>query len=285
MRVGETVSRVALRLAQAGLEDPRMESEFLVAGVLGISRPQLYLERQTELASEHAQRISETAARREARQPLAYAMGQQAFGDLLLNVTPAVLVPRPETELLVEKLVALLDTASEAQIIADVGTGSGNIALSLARHRNVQTVYAIDLSPEALAVARRNAARYDTARRCRWLCGDLLSALPENLVLDSIVANLPYIRRGDLSSLAPEVRCEPRLALDGGPSGLELIFRLIDQAPAFLSAGGMLWLEVGYDQSDVVRRYLAAAPGWAPAVIYPDLSGIPRMVCAQRKES
>jgi len=200
-------------------------------------------------------------ARRVSREPLPYILGTREFFGLYFAVDPRVLIPRPETELLVERALGLasrVSSSSGALCIADIGTGSGCIAIALAVHLPHACLYATDVSADALAVAQRNAATHGVASRIRFLWGDLLSPLPQPVHL--IVANLPYIAAQEWETLPPEVgRFEPRGALDGGPDGLDLVRWLLRQAPAYLLPGGALLLEIGASQGEAVTKLARAA--------------------------
>ncbi|MFA5974975.1 MAG: peptide chain release factor N(5)-glutamine methyltransferase [Elusimicrobiota bacterium] len=286
MNVCEALERTSRSLQAAGIADARMESEFLIAAALQIPKTHLILNTTTALSAELQTCIEHWTLQRSQRQPLAYIVGEQPFMDYSLQVSPAVLIPRPETELLVERALHFLESIRHPAIVADIGTGSGNIAIALARNPKVRHVFAIDISSEALAQARANAARCGVIDRCQWLQGDLLDPIRNfQEPLDLIAANLPYIRTEDLPGLQPEVRQEPPLALDGGKSGLELINRLIEPALQCLRPGGVLFLEIGADQSTDVEKCLRKTVGWSSVELFKDLAGWPRIVQAVKGES
>lgn len=269
----------AERFARAGLASPRLDAELLLGHALGVERIQLYTQHDKPLGVEELARIRELVRRRLTREPVAYLTGTKEFWSLELAVSPAVLIPRPETELLVE--VALrLARQTAAPTIVDVGTGSGAIALALAKELPAATVVGLDRSREALEVARGNAARLGLA--VELLESDLLAALPGDVEPDLIVANLPYIASGELGSLAPEIReHEPWLALDGGSDGLALVGRLIPGAARRLRPGGALLLEHGSAQATAIRGLLEAA-GFVDARIERDLAGLERASSGKR---
>lgn len=270
-----------VQLEKAGVPEARLDAEYLVAEAAGIPRLQLVLKSNLPLKTVWEERLSRWTRERLERRPLAYVLGEQPFMDLKLRVTPAVLIPRPETELLVEEAYRLLDARSEA-VVVDVGTGSGNIALSLAKHAQVCEVHAVDISEAALIVAKENALRNRIHKPIRWHLGDLLTPLltqPESI--DMIVANLPYVRLDELSDLSPEVRWEPGLALNGGRDGLAYIAQLIDQAQRVLRPGGELLLEIGSKQGPAVLKLLRMGR-WTDPHVKKDLAGHPRMVIAQK---
>jgi len=272
----------AARLARAGIEEPARESEFLAAAALDCTRPQLVLRRENPISDKCAALLARWTDERCRRKPLAYITGRQPFIHLDLQVDESVLIPRPETELLVERAYEALDRMDSSIDAADVGTGSGNIALCLAGHPRARRVYGIDISAQALAVARANEARLGR-RTVEWRQDDLLSSfMRSDMRLALIAANLPYVRTEALEALDPEVRWEPRLALDGGPDGLGPILRLIEQAQTVLLESGVLLLEIGYDQAGVAEN-LKRRGLWNDVQLFRDLAGHPRIVQARRK--
>lgn len=214
--------------------------------------------------------------RRCAREPLAYILGEWDFWDLTLRVTPAVLVPRPETEELAGWVLSRWRKRSP-QILADVGIGSGALAIFFARHFLSARVYGTDVSPAALRVARKNVRQHGVSRRVTCVRGDLLRGVPPRVSFDVIVANLPYVAEGEEAWLNAEARQEPPGALFGGKDGLSEISRLIPQAVPRLRPGGELVLEVGYQQARPVAQQMGRA-GLSPAEIKTDFSGIERFV-------
>ena len=282
MTLNEAIRWATERLNKAGIEEARLEAEFLVAAAVDIPRLRLTLETSKTLKPEYEKQLTYWIQERLTRKPLAYVLGEQPFMNLSLEVNPSVLVPRPETELLVEMAQELLEKRSNA-VVVDVGTGSGNIALSLAPHPHVAQLYAIDISKEALVVARRNAMRNRIKQPIHWLHGDLLNPLIDRqLKVDLIIANLPYVSREELHDLSPEVRWEPALALDGGREGVAYLFSLIDQAESVLSSQGVLLLEIGWNQDQKVTEFLAARNIWKKPCVSRDLAGHPRIVCVDK---
>lgn len=283
MTIAQTLTQVEASLRGAGLEDARAEAEFLVAGALQIPRTHLMRRRQEELTAAVAENVEEWTIRRAKREPLAYLIGEQPFIDLVLAVDSSVLIPRPETEELVEKALELLSLRNASSIVCDVGTGSGAIGLALASHEVVSKVLAIDISKEALAVAEANAHRLQLTHKWQKFEGDLLTPLrANNIQVDLIVANLPYIATEVIKTLSPEVQQEPKLALDGGMTGTEVLARLISEAPKSLRPGGYLMLEIGWDQANWVRKQLNGS-GWTNGEIFKDLSGHARIVQVQKE--
>lgn len=285
----KTLERVLQETSQAlfaaGIEEPRMEAEFLLSSILGQPRPRLILHRHETWPKKFDRKLQEWTIERQRRIPFAYIVGEQPFGDLNLRVTPHVLVPRPETELLVEEARRILDQAATPGVLVDVGTGSGNILLSLASHPRVSQGIGIDISHEALQVARQNARRLKMTPRVRWHQGHLLGpVLTDRSTLMMVTANLPYIRTKDIAGLAPELHREPRVALDGGVDGLDLIRPCVVESALVLRAGGAILLEIGFDQGEAVAALLAQSGFWSGIEVLPDLAGHPRIVRAFRKD-
>jgi release factor glutamine methyltransferase len=287
-RVEGLVEEATERLAAAGVSTPRLDAECLLAAALRCDRAALY-GRLEVLPAEAAGRFAALLERRAAREPVAYLTGTREFWSLPLTVTPAVLIPRPETETLVEAILeCLADRAAAPLTIADLGTGCGAIAIALAVERPEARVFATDASPEALAVAVENARRFRVDGRITFLRGDFTAPLfAANLTgaLDALVANPPYIPTAELEGLEPEiVGFEPQVALDGGPDGLVFHRALAAGAPRLLRSGGWLAVEVGAGQAGAVRSLLAASPGLAVHAVVRDLAHRDR-VCLARREA
>jgi release factor glutamine methyltransferase len=252
-RLMDLVQRSAAWLAERGLGNARREAEWIFGETLGLSRMELFLQFDRPLTEDEVARLRALVARRGRREPLAYVLGSQDFRGLRLRVSPAVLVPRPETEELVERVLAGLPAAAR---VLDVGTGSGAIALALRQARPDAIVLAVDLSPEALAVARANAEALGLAVEFRQ--GDLAVGIDGPFA--AVVANLPYIAEDERAQCDPETAYEPALALFAGVDGLDCIRRLVADARRLLAPGGLLWLEHGWSQAGAVAT-LAAAHG------------------------
>ncbi|HVR64111.1 MAG TPA: peptide chain release factor N(5)-glutamine methyltransferase, partial [Polyangia bacterium] len=257
---------------------------------LGLDRVQLYVQHDRPLLPDELAALRELVKRRQGGESVAYIMGRKEFFGLSFAVDARVLVPRPDTETLVDEALVYLrerltrpatESTSERPPlkVADVGTGSGAIAVAIARHARGTWVAATDVSADALAVARDNAARNGVA--VAFYEGDLDQALGPLAPLDLIVANLPYIPTAVLSSLPPEVRAEPALALDGGPDGLALVRRLVAAAPALLGPGGALALEIGAGQADDAAALMQAA-GFVDIRRRRDLAEIDRVVSGRQ---
>ncbi len=256
---------------QHGIDSARLDSEVLLAHVLDCSRMDLYTSFDQPVSQGDRGRFRELVRRRaKERVPLAYLTGVREFWSLPLRVTPDVLVPRPDTETLVRACAGL----GPGRVL-DVGTGSGCVALALARELPAATLLASDVSPAALALARANAAALELEARIDWRDADLLDGIDG--AFDVIVSNPPYIPSAEIERLAPEVQQEPRLALDGGADGLDVIRRLVRGASARLAPGGWLLLEVGAGQADAVEVLLREA-GAVELARHADLAGIERVI-------
>ena len=268
-------------LEEAGVDTPRLDAELLLAHVLDHPRAWLWAHPTEEIAPGAAQEFARLLARRLRREPLPYLLGSWEFYGRTFTVSPHVLIPRPETELLVE-LVLTWARAQQAQRIADIGTGSGAIAITLAAEMPSLHLVAVDLSAQALAVARANARRLGVAARITFLEGDLLQPLraAHCTALDAIAANLPYIAEEAYPTLMPEVRdYEPREALLAGENGIALIRGLIEECAGVLRPRGLLAVEVGLGQAERIAALLTKA-GWGNVQVYNDYGGIPRHLSA-----
>ena len=253
MTVLEVLNAATEYLRKKEVESPRLNAEHLLAHVLGKrNRIELYLEFERPLGEGERAPLRELIRRRSEGIPLQHLLGTVDFLGNLFATDARALIPRPETEQLVEFVLA--EGAFEK--VADIGTGSGVIAVSIALKLPQATVTACDISAAALDLARENAETHRTADRMVFLESDLLASIPGQF--DAIVANLPYIPTGEIPSLSREVRHDPDLALDGGPDGLDLIRRLAGEAPGKLTPGGLLALEIGYDQAGPVAKILAS---------------------------
>jgi len=256
-----------------GIASARLDAELLAAQAFGMARIELYAHFDRPLRAAELAAYRDLVSRRLAGEPVAYLLGHKEFWSLDLLVDARVLIPRPDSETLVEE--ALDRVAAAGARIADVGTGSGALALALAKERPEAQVFATDISPDALAVAGANAERLGL--NVTFLQGDLIAPLLTEGRFDLIVANLPYIPSADIDGLAADVRSEPHLALDGGTDGLALIRKLVAGAPAVLQPGGCLALEIGAGQADAVMEILGAA-GFGGVRCRRDLAGIERVV-------
>lgn len=303
-----------------GIDDARLEAELLLAHALEIERIQLYVQHDRQVTDPALSAFRELVRRRADHVPTQYLLGEVHFRHLTLKVTPAVLIPRPETEILVDEALAILQpkkrptwqfdhgefterSSPPDQELIDTGagppppaeprvldlcTGSGCIAVAVASECPRARVVATDLSGEALAVARENVESYGLTDRVMLLEGDLFAPLAglgkDERQFDLITANPPYVSQADLASLMPEVRDhEPHQALAAGPDGMDIIERIISDAPAHLAAGGHLLTEIGYDQADAVRELLAGNEDFELVGIRKDLAGHERVVHLKRR--
>lgn len=265
----------ALREAARRIE--ASEARLLLAHALGVPRSHLVAHPERALDPEAERRYAALVGRRAAGEPVAYIVGEREFRGLALRVTPAVLIPRPETELLVERALALLPEGAAADVL-DLGTGSGAVAVAIAIARPRARVLATDASAEALEVARENARRHGAG--VELARGDWLAAVRPERRFDAIVSNPPYVASGDPHLARGDLRFEPRAALDGGRDGLECIGRIAREARMRLAPGGWLALEHGFDQGDACRALLAET-GYEDVRDFADLAGLPR-VCVGR---
>lgn len=289
-KIQTLLTRARQQLAAAGCDSPRLDAELLLAHTLGRDRTWLYRYPQAEVTEAELTTFLELIARRAQREPVAYLIGHKGFYGLDFVVTPDTLIPRPETELLVETALAgaaaVIGAQAESSVysMVDVGTGSGCIAVTLAKMAPAAKVTAIDLSERALAVARLNAERHKVVDRIEFLQGDLLAPLQEPV--DLIASNPPYIDPAELAApfTTPEVnRYEPRLALAGGEAGLAIVRRLVAQASRFLKPGGMLLVEIGATQGNVVKKLAQAEFPAALVAIKPDLAGWDRLLVVKNR--
>lgn len=271
-------------LKEKQADSPRLDAEVLLAHVVGCQRIGLYT-RFEEVASDDVRaKYKQLVKQRVDGCPVAYLVGYKEFYNLKFIVSPAVLIPRPETELLVMEAIRLAKPHTKPRIL-DVGTGSGAIALTLAKHLPHAEIIACDISPEALAIAQKNAELLGVSNRVQFVQSDLLAGIPAQQ-FDFIVSNPPYIATKVVSELPVNVRnYEPKLALDGGPLGTEVIARLASAGKPFLKPAGYLLMEIGYDQGKTVPALLEAEGGYQAVTVLPDPAGLPRLVIAQRSSS
>lgn len=266
-----------------GVESARLESEVLLAHVLNCPRIELIARSLEEPAEADRVRFRELIKRRTDGWPVAYLVGQKEFYLLKFEVSPAVLVPRPETEMLVLEALRLLKPLKSPTVL-DLGTGSGCIAVSVAHQKKDARVTATDISPDALDVAKRNAATHGVTDRVAFVQGDLFAAVPAGGTFDLVVSNPPYVTPTELATLSPDVRDhEPRLALDGGPDGLAFYRRIAAGVGPVLKPGGSLLVEIGSTQDEAVRAVLGERPELELGPTLRDANKLPRVVTAKRK--
>ena len=283
-RVAGVLQRAAASLSDAGIDSPRLDAEILLMEALGWSREALYRGPEVALQDPQIARFGGFVGRRGRGEPVAYISGSQEFWSLDFRVTPDVLIPRPETEHLVETVLDFMASRSGSCRVLEVGTGSGAIAVSLAKECARAEIWATDVSAPALDVARENGRRHGVGRRIHWLPGDLLSpvrGLPGRF--DVLVSNPPYIPSGEIARLQRDVReWEPALALDGGVDGMDFYRGIVRDGVCHLREGGLLALEVGAEQGDEVSRLFEAHGELRRVRVRPDYAGLPRVVTAER---
>lgn len=294
---GELLHEGAERLRTAGSESPRLDAELLLGYAVGVGRTAIVAHHDAPVGADATARYLESIQRRAAGEPVAYIRGMKEFYGLAFVVDDRALIPRPETETLVEAAEAEVMRRLTAEgrppgsppiRVADVGTGSGAIAIALIaalRKRRAHgqiKVIATDISPDALDLARENAVGHAVADHLRFVDADLLPPVIAE-PLDLILANLPYIRSDVMPSLPVATSFEPALALDGGPDGLAVIHRLLERLPEVLTDDGVAFLEIGADQGQAIVDLVAVMlPGWT-CTVQPDLSGLPRVARVIRK--
>ncbi len=286
MTVLQAIQRSAEFLAKKGVDSPRLQAELLLAHLLKVPRMKLYLSFERVLVAGEVDAFRGLITRRGQREPLQHIVGSTSFCGFEIAVNRHVLVPRPETELLAERgwtfLNQLPAVQSRPATALDFGTGSGCLAIALACKCPAAEIWAVDVSPEALAMARENAARHGGAARIRFLEGDGFAALPPDARFDLIISNPPYIPSEEIASLQPEVRDhDPRGALDGGADGLDYGRRLAAEAARFLNPDGRLMLEFGDAQAGLLRP-IFEEQNWIVETIAEDYTRRPRILVARR---
>lgn len=283
--VHEQVATARRRLQDAGLSasEADLSARVLAQHLLGWTTERLLVDGREAGPADFVTRFAEVVGRRAAREPLAYITGAREFWGLTFEVTPDVLIPRPETELIVEAALDRYPDRHGPVAVADICTGSGCVAIALAHERPSWTILATDISAPALAVARRNAIRHGVAGRVHFAVADLLETVQGPFEL--IVANPPYVRAGDRNGLQPEVREEPAVALYAGIDGLDAVQRLLTQAPSRLRDGGHFMFEFGFGQEIEIEQMVAQSASLALVDMRRDLQGIARTAVTQKKLS
>jgi release factor glutamine methyltransferase len=291
--LGEALESATKRLRASGSPTPRLDAEVLLAFVLGTHRTAVLAHPDAPLGNDAAERLRTCVTRREVGEPVAYIRGLKEFHGLTFSVDARVLIPRPETELLVdlgqERIAAALTSApcsagAPPLRVVDVGTGSGAVVVALGsalRKRGLLEAVDLlgtDISRDALAVAAENAVAHGIADHVRFIEADLLPPGPDAAPFDLLLANLPYVRSPDVPGLPVAATFEPVIALDGGPDGLVQLRRLLDRAPAMLAATGVALLEIGGDQAEAAFAEAAGRVPGRPLVLHRDLAGLPRVV-------
>ena len=270
------------------IDSPRLTAEMILAHALDMDKTSLYLYPERPISGHHIALCRDLVARRIAREPLAYILGEAGFWSLMLHVTSDVLIPRPDTECLVETALAHIPekkSSNSPMRIIDLGTGSGAIILSLAKERPGHVFLAVDASMPALRLSVKNAIRNDLEPHVAFFRGNWLDSVSRTGagVFDMIVSNPPYIPAGDIPDLEPEVRCfEPFEALNGGKDGLDDLRHIVTRAPLYLRRGGMLFLEIGFDQEEAVAEIIRKNGNYAHVVFHKDLAGHTRVVSMEK---
>jgi len=280
--IAEAVIKGSQVLRAAGVPEARREASALLSFVIKRNRTFLISHADDTVEAADLDYFAEVIQRRAQGEPQQYITGHQDFFGLDFRVTPDVLIPRPETELLVESAVSLLGRTVEASVICDVGTGSGCIAIALLHELPNARAVAIDISEAAIEIARANAIRHSVDERISLLVSNCFASLSSGARFDLIVSNPPYVSAAAMSGLQREVRDhEPHVALTPGGDGLSIIRRLLEDGPAYLRVGGYLLMEIGFDQGSVIREMISPRD-WRLLDIKPDLQGIPRIVVLQK---
>ena len=284
-------AREALRQATKRIEagrslSPRLDAELLLADVLGVRREDLFAAPERVLDRAEAERFEAAVRRRERQEPVAYILGRRAFRTIELELNDNTLIPRPETETLVEVCLEALGAMDAPEpLVLDIGTGSGNIACAVATEHPTACVVATDVHPAPLDVARRNVRRLGLSGRVELLVSDVFDDLPPGLRFDLVVSNPPYVTPEALRRLRPEVRgFEPHVALRAGEGGLEFYRRIVPRAPQWLAPGGVLAVEIAEGHVVEVLGEFVAAARYEEIDVRPDLGGAPRVVWAKLKQ-
>ncbi len=280
--IGRVLSWTKQYFADKGVEQARLDAEVLLSHVLGMDRLHLYVRFDQPLLPEELAAFRAMVLRRAAREPVAYILGCKEFMGLEFFVSPDVLVPRPDTELLVEACETRLQEMLEASIL-EIGPGSGAVVISLLKRQPQWQAAAVELSPQAAAIVRKNAKRHEVETRLQLYEGDLFAPVAGRQ-FDAVVSNPPYIPEVDLEGLQPEVHREPRMALAGGVDGLDFYRRLVQEGGGYVRPGGWLLLEVGIGQAKEVAQ-LGMRSGWQVDAILPDYAGIERVVALRKQGS
>jgi release factor glutamine methyltransferase len=288
MTLFEVLKGSADVLKNQRVENPRLNAELLLTQCLGLSRETLYANLRREIQTEEKQALDELLRRRMAGEPLQYLLGHQEFWTVDLKVDSRVLIPRPETEVLVDQALSILATPSgRVPRVLDIGTGSGAIVIALTKEIGEIFAVATDISQEALQVAKENARKAGVGQRIRFVRGDLLHPFRSltDGVFDLILSNPPYICRSDIEGLTREVKDhEPRLALDGGEDGLDFYRQMSRQVPSYLREGGWLLVEIGQGQETEISVLLEQSGCFSAPELVRDLSGIERVIKVQKAE-
>jgi len=279
----ELINETTGYFKKKGIESARLDAELLLAHCLGIGRIQLYIAFERTLTEAELAAYRELVRRRASGEPVAYLIGYREFWSIKIRVQHGVLIPRPETELLVEETLRILKSEDRGAAVLELGTGSGAIAIALAKEIKNSVIYAGDISPAALDVARQNIAEQGLQERIRLVCGNGPAPFKQVALFDLIISNPPYICSRSIPALAPEIKDhEPVQALDGGDDGLTFYRQWIPQMPALLRRGGRAVLEIGAEQSEAVSQLFRDAGAFAEIAVKKDHAGHTRSVIARR---
>lgn len=293
--VSEILDKVTSYLKRRGIPEPRIDAEVLLAHVLEIERLEIYLNFDSRVTEKDLSAYKKLIERKVRREPVAFIVGYKEFMGLKFFLNKDVLIPRPETEILVEKVIEKVRNIGKSRnygyrrdnslTIVDLCTGSGNIAISLARNIASCKIYATDISKGAIQVARKNAKFHNVEGRVEFLLGDLFSPLEKlnsNLAVDFVVSNPPYVKSKDLVLLSPEIKKEPLSALEGGNEGLNFYHRIIPEASKYLVDGGYLIMEIGDYQGKAVMNLIKKEKQFSPPQLVKDYAGLDRVIVAQK---
>lgn len=262
---------------KAHVSEPRLEAEGLLSFTLEVSKEYLLINRDKEITDDSFNKYMEVLDLRKSGMPYQYIVGEKHFMGLIFNVSPSVLIPRNDTEILVEEVLKRLKSGDT---VLDIGTGSGAIAVSIAKYKDVK-VYAVDISDEALEVAKENACENGVSDKVIFIKSDLFSSIPKDIKFDLIVSNPPYIRSNEINELQEEVKREPKIALDGGEDGLTFYRRIVKDSINYIKFGGIIAFEVGFNQAWDVKDILIDS-GYSDIEVVKDLQGIDRVVLGKR---
>lgn len=280
--ISQQLRKATEQLKKSGIENARLDAEVLLAYVLNKRRLALYVQSEKVLNEKELKRYHNLLKRRLERVPVAYLTGHKEFMGLNFAVTPDVLIPRPDTEILAQGVIEHLQSYKRALKLADLGTGSGAICISILKFVENVEASAVDISKNALEIAEFNAEKFNVEDKITFYEGNLFEPL-KGQIFDVIVSNPPYISAKDFANLQLEVRDEPRIALDGGKDGLKFYRRIVADAPKFLSDEGFLAMELGFNHSEAVRQLIEENGNFKHVQIWKDLAGIERVIAAWKK--
>ncbi|MEZ5360619.1 MAG: peptide chain release factor N(5)-glutamine methyltransferase [Candidatus Zixiibacteriota bacterium] len=277
--INELITEAEKKLLAAGIDAGKAEAEIILCELLDCERLKLYLDGHTMITPEIIDRFNQIVEKRLTRYPLQYILGSAYFYGRKFVVNESVMVPCPETELLLESVLrsARLSNSNPVRLL-DIGTGSGVVSVSSKLENPDLDVTASDISPDALAVAQKNAGRFGVLEKIRWVESDLFENIDAGMTFDIIASNPPYINSDDYDTLPPEVKADPTLSLLGGKQGMEIIDRLLKQAPDYLNPSGTLAFEIGYDQADLIFERVESDDRYVRCSLLKDLADIDRVV-------